>query len=229
MIDVLAVLATLFGLATSLGFGVQQVNAGLNHLFGIPDNTTIQVLLVAIITFAATLSVVSGIDRGVKRLSEININLGAILLAFVLILGPTVLILDSFVQNLGVYLEDFFNTSFWTESYRDSTWQNNWTVFYWAWWISWSPFVGMFIARISKGRTVREFVLSVLIIPSLLTFLWITAFGGSALFIEMENLGSIAGPVKRKCGRGHILPIGAVPVFPGHQFCRYCFWSSAFL
>ncbi|MDZ7833652.1 MAG: BCCT family transporter [Desulfobacterales bacterium] len=196
VIDVLAVLATLFGLATSLGFGVQQVNAGLNHLFGIPDNTGIQVVLVAVITFAATLSVVSGIDKGVKRLSQMNINLGAILLVFLLLLGPSVLILDSFVQNLGVYLGDFFNTSFWTESYRDSNWQNSWTVFYWAWWISWSPFVGMFIARISKGRTVREFVLSVLIIPSLLTFLWITAFGGSAIYIEMENMGSIAGPVK---------------------------------
>ncbi|HMA86335.1 MAG TPA: BCCT family transporter [Desulfosalsimonadaceae bacterium] len=196
VIDVLAVLATLFGLATSLGFGVQQVNAGLNHLFGIPDNTVIQVVLVAAITFAATLSVVSGIDKGVKRLSQMNINLGAILLVFLLLLGPSVLILDSFVQNLGVYLGDFFSTSFWTESYQDSNWQNSWTVFYWAWWISWSPFVGMFIARISKGRTVREFVLSVLIIPSLLTFLWITAFGGSALYIEMENMGRIAGPVK---------------------------------
>jgi len=104
--------------------------------------------------------------------------------------------LDAFAQNIGVYLEDFFQTSFWTESYQDGNWQNSWTVFYWAWWISWSPFVGMFIARISKGRTVREFVLSVLIIPSLLTFLWISAFGGSALFIELENMGSIAGPVK---------------------------------
>ncbi len=196
VIDVLAVLSTLFGLATSLGFGVQQVNAGLHHLFGVPDNVGIQVLLVALITFAATISVVSGLDNGVKRLSQMNINLGAILLLFLLILGPTVLILDSFVQNLGLYLEDFFHTAFWTESYRDSSWQNSWTVFYWAWWISWSPFVGMFIARISKGRTVREFVLSVLIIPTLLTFLWVTAFGGTAIFIEMENLGSIAGPVK---------------------------------
>ena len=229
LIDVLAVLATLFGLATSLGFGVQQVNAGLNHLFGIPHNTTIQVLLVAIITFAATLSVVSGIDRGVKRLSEININLGAILLAFVLILGPTVLILDSFVQNLGVYLEDFFNTSFWTESYRDSSWQNNWTVFYWAWWISWSPFVGMFIARISKGRTVREFVLSVLIIPSLLTFLWITAFGGSALFIEMENLGSIAGPVKENVAVAIYYLLEQFPFSPVTNFAAIVLVISFFV
>src|SRR6056297_3550750 len=196
VIDVLAVLSTLFGLATSLGFGVQQVNAGLNHLFGIPDNTVIQVVLVAAITFAATLSVISGLDKGVKRLSQLNINLGAILLVFMLSLGPTVLILDSLVQNLGLYMADFFDTAFWTESYRNGQWQNSWTVFYWAWWISWSPFVGMFIARISKGRTVREFVLGVLIIPTLLTFLWITAFGGSALYVEMENIGRIAGPVK---------------------------------
>ncbi|MBS3757811.1 MAG: BCCT family transporter [Desulfobacterales bacterium] len=211
VIDVLAVLSTLFGLATSLGFGVQQVNAGLNHLFGVPDNTTIQVLLVAIITFAATLSVVSGLDHGVKRLSEMNINLGGLLLVFLLILGPSVLIMDSFVQNLGAYMEDFFSTAFWTESYQDSSWQNNWTVFYWAWWISWSPFVGMFIARISKGRTVREFVLSVLIIPSLLTFLWITAFGGSALFIEMENIGSIADPVKENVAVAIYYLLGQFP------------------
>ncbi len=196
IIDVIAVLATLFGLATSLGFGVQQVNAGLNHLFGIPDSTNIQVLLVATITFAATLSVISGLDKGVKRLSQMNINLGAILLVFMITLGPTIFVMDSFVQNLGAYMEDFFNSALWTESYQDSNWQNSWTVFYWAWWISWSPFVGMFIARISKGRTVREFVLSVLIIPTLLTFLWITAFGGSALYVEMENIGRIAGPVK---------------------------------
>ncbi|MCF8105135.1 MAG: BCCT family transporter [Desulfohalobiaceae bacterium] len=196
LIDVLAVLSTLFGLATSLGFGVQQVNAGLNHLFKIPDTQSMQVLLVALITLGATLSVVSGLDHGVKRLSQMNINLGGLLLVFLLILGPSLLILDAFVQNTGAYLQDFFKTSFWTESYRDSTWQNNWTVFYWAWWISWSPFVGMFIARISKGRTVREFVLSVLIIPSLLTFFWITAFGGSALFLEMEQAGTISAAVQ---------------------------------
>ena len=195
-IDVLAVLATLFGLATSLGFGVRQVNAGLHHLFGLPDSVAMQVFLVAAITFGATLSVVSGLDRGVKRLSELNINIGGLLLVFVLILGPSVMILDAFVQNIGVYLDDFFRTSFWTESYLDSHWQNSWTVFYWAWWISWSPFVGMFIARISKGRTIREFVLSVLIIPSLITFLWITAFGGSALSLEMKAAGSIAAAVQ---------------------------------
>ncbi|MDY6905529.1 MAG: BCCT family transporter [Thermodesulfobacteriota bacterium] len=218
LIDVVAVLATLFGLATSLGFGVQQVSAGLHHLFGLPDTIWMQVLLVAAITLAATLSVVSGIDHGVKRLSELNLGLGALMLLFILILGPTVAILDAFIQNTGTYLQSFFTISFWTESYRDTTWQNNWTVFYWAWWISWSPFVGMFIARISRGRTVREFVLSVLIIPSLLTFLWITAFGGSALFVEMQAPDTIAGPVKENVAVAiyYLLeqfPLGAITSF----------------
>lgn len=197
VIDVLAVLSTLFGLATSLGFGVQQVNAGLNHLFGLPDNIYFQVVLVAAITGVATISVVSGLDHGVKRLSELNLGLGALLLAFLLIAGPTVFILDTFVQNTGVYLNEFFEISLWAEGYRQANWQNQWTIFYWSWWISWSPFVGMFIARISRGRTVREFVLSVLIVPSLLTFLWITAFGGSALLIELRETGQIAEVVRQ--------------------------------
>ncbi|MFO8047567.1 MAG: BCCT family transporter [Desulfosudaceae bacterium] len=196
VIDVIAVLATLFGLATSLGLGVQQVNSGLNHLFGLTISTRMQVILVAAITLGATVSVVSGLDHGVRRLSELNFNLAAILLAFLLLFGPTVFILDAVVQNTGAYVDNFFNLSFWTESYRDTDWQNNWTVFYWSWWISWSPFVGMFIARISKGRTVREFVLSVLIIPTLLTFVWITAFGGTAVFLELNGLAEITAAVK---------------------------------
>jgi choline/glycine/proline betaine transport protein len=195
-IDVLAVLSTMFGLATSLGFGVQQINAGLNHLFGLPDTIYIQMVLVAVITSAAAMSVASGLDQGVKRLSELNMNLGAVLLVFVLIAGPTLFILDTYVENIGVYLNDFFKISFWAEGYRQSDWQNSWTIFYWSWWISWSPFVGMFIARISRGRTLREFVLSVLIVPSLLTFLWLTTFGGSALFLELGEAGRMAAAVK---------------------------------
>ncbi len=197
VIDVLAVLATLFGLATSLGLGVKQVSAGLNHLFSSPDTLSTQVWLIIVITGAATLSVVSGLDRGVKKLSELNINMGAILLVFILIAGPTIFILDSYTQNLGNYVNDFFQISFWTESYQQSTWQNQWTIFYWSWWISWSPFVGMFIARISKGRTVKEYVLSVLIVPTLLTFLWITAFGGSAIFMELKEIAHISGDIKQ--------------------------------
>ncbi len=196
VIDVLAVLATLFGLATSLGLGVKQVSAGLNHLFSSPDTLTTRVLLIVGITGAATISVISGLNQGVKKLSEMNINLGAILLVFILILGPTVFILDSYAQNLGNYLSGFFDKSFWTESYRQTNWQNQWTIFYWSWWISWSPFVGMFIARISKGRTVQEYVLSVLIVPTLLTFLWITAFGGSAIFLELNGTSDLISTVQ---------------------------------
>ncbi len=211
IIDVLAVLATLFGLATSLGFGVQQVSAGLNHLFGLPDTRMFQVILVAAITLAATLSVVSGLDKGVKRLSELNLNLGAVLLGFVLLVGPTVFVLDSFVQNLGTYLDTFFAISFWSESYEQTQWQNQWTLFYWSWWVAWSPFVGMFIARISKGRTIREFVLSVLIVPSLLTFLWITAFGGSAIFLELQETAQIAGAVKENVAISIYELLGSFP------------------
>ncbi len=197
VIDVLAVMATLFGLATSLGLGVKQVSAGFHHLFSSPDNIRTQVLLIAAITGAATISVVSGLSRGVKKLSEMNIQLGAVLLIFILIAGPTVFILDFFTQNLGNYLGSFFEKSFWAESLGETNWQNQWTIFYWAWWISWSPFVGMFIARISRGRTIREFVLSVLIVPALLTFFWITAFGGSAIFFELREAIPISAEVKQ--------------------------------
>jgi choline/glycine/proline betaine transport protein len=194
-INVLAVVATLFGLATSLGLGVQQVSAGLAHLFNLPDTITTQVILITLITFAATGSVIAGLSGGVKRLSTLNMYIGGIFLLFVLIVGPTIFIADSFVQNTGAYLQNFFSLSTWTETYQQSTWQNGWTVFYWAWWISWSPFVGMFIARISRGRTIREFVLGVLIVPTLLTFLWLSTFGGSALYLEINSLADISTAV----------------------------------
>jgi choline/glycine/proline betaine transport protein len=195
-INVLAVVATLFGLATSLGMGVKQVSAGLAHLFNLPDTINTQVILISAITLAATASVVAGLSAGVKRLSEMNIIIGAIFLLFLIIVGPTLFIVDSFVQNVGSYVQNFFQLSFWTETYQQSDWQNSWTVFYWAWWVSWSPFVGMFIARISRGRTLKEFVLGVLIVPSLLTFLWLSAFGGSAMFLELNAIADIAGAVK---------------------------------
>lgn len=191
LIDVLAVMATLFGLATSLGLGVQQVSSGLNYLFELPDTVTTQVLLIAAITGVATVSVFLGIDKGVKKLSELNIRIAAVFLLFVLAVGPTLHIFESYIQNIGYYIQKFFQLSFWTESYRaedKAGWQNAWTVFYWAWWISWSPFVGMFIARVSKGRTVREFITGVLLVPSLLTFFWMTTFGGSGIFLEMSGL-----------------------------------------
>ncbi|HKL09194.1 MAG TPA: BCCT family transporter [Bacteroidales bacterium] len=195
VINILAVVATLFGLATSLGMGVQQVSAGLAHLFNLPDTLTAQVLLITVITFAATGSVIAGLSGGVKKLSQLNMILGAIFLVFMIIVGPTLFIFDSFIQNVGGYVQNFFELSFWTETYKQSAWQSDWTVFYWAWWISWSPFVGMFIARISRGRTLKEFVLGVLIVPSLLTFLWLSTFGGSAIFLELNSLADVATAV----------------------------------
>ncbi|PTX42195.1 choline/glycine/proline betaine transport protein [Christiangramia gaetbulicola] len=181
IIDIFAVLATLFGLATSLGFGVQQIASGLNHVFGLPDGTTTQILIIAAITAIATTSVVLGVDKGVKVLSEWNMRIAVVLLILALILGPTIFIFRSFVENTGSYLFNFLEISTWSETFTKGDWQNDWTVFYWGWWIGWSPFVGMFIARISKGRTIREFILGVLLVPSLVTFFWMSAFGSVAI------------------------------------------------
>ncbi|MGF1450044.1 MAG: BCCT family transporter [Opitutales bacterium] len=196
VIDILAVVATLFGVATSLGIGVQQVNAGLEHLFGLEQSPTAQVLLTTFITTLATVSVVLGLDKGIRRLSECNMAMGLLLLLFVLIAGPTLFVLNGWVQNTGRYLQDFLALATWTETYQRTDWQNGWTVFYWAWWIAWSPFVGMFIARISRGRTIREFLLGVLLVPTALTFLWLSVFGNAALHAELFGEGGLAAVVQ---------------------------------
>lgn len=180
VIDILAVFATLFGLATSLGLGAAQAAAGLNALFDVPLGATTQVVLVIGITALALVSVVAGLDKGVKRLSEINMSLALLLLVFVILTGPTVLILTGFFGNLGAYLQNLPALAM-PFGREDANFSQGWTAFYWAWWISWSPFVGMFIARVSRGRTVREFMISVLLIPSAACVLWMTAFGGTAI------------------------------------------------
>ena len=180
LIDILAVLATLFGLATSLGLGAQQAAAGLEYLFGITANDTSKVLLVVGITAIALMSVMAGLDKGVKRLSEINMVLALLLLLFIIIAGPTLAIVTGFFSNLGSYVVNLPALSN-PIGREDANFSQGWTAFYWAWWISWSPFVGMFIARVSRGRTVREFLIAVLLVPSLVSVLWMTAFGGTAL------------------------------------------------
>ncbi|TPE44222.1 BCCT family transporter [Pontibacter mangrovi] len=196
VIDILAVLATLFGLATSLGLGVKQVAAGLHHVFpAIASGVTTQIILIAGITAIATVSVVTGVDKGVRILSEWNVRIALLVLLAVLFLGPTVFILGSYVQNTGSYLGNFLQLSFWNEAYSTRNWQGAWTVFYWAWWISWAPFVGIFIARVSKGRTIREFILGVLIVPSLLSFLWMTVFGSTALHEVLAGNNAVAEAV----------------------------------
>jgi betaine/carnitine transporter, BCCT family len=180
VIDILAILATIFGLATSLGIGAQQVGAGLNFLFGLPTSTTALVALIIIITSIALVSVVAGLDAGVKRLSEVNLALAALLLLFVILAGPTLDILRRFALNIGAYatyLPELSNPF----GRDDDNFRHGWTAFYWAWWISWSPFVGMFIARVSRGRTVREFLIAVLLVPTLLSVLWMTSMGGTAI------------------------------------------------
>ncbi len=195
-IDVIAVVATLFGLATTLGIGVQQVAAGLDYLFGVSNNTTTHIVLITLITLAATTSVVLGLDKGVRFLSVFNMRLSIVFLLAILVLGPTVYLLNGFVQNTGHYFNNLFTVGTWAEAYTGASWQNGWTIFYWAWWISWSPFVGIFIARVSKGRTVREFVLGVLLVPSLLIFLWMSVFGGTALYMQMNGTADIATAVQ---------------------------------
>jgi BCCT family betaine/carnitine transporter len=186
IIDILAILATMFGLATSLGLGASQAAAGLNHLFGISMGTTTQIVLVIGITAIALTSVLAGLDAGVKRLSEINMVLAILLLLFVLIVGPTLALITGFFSNIGAYLGNLpaLANPFGRE---DANFSQGWTAFYWAWWISWSPFVGMFIARVSRGRTVREFIISVLIVPSLACTLWMTVFGDTAILQVVKD------------------------------------------
>ncbi len=180
IIDILAVFATLFGLATSLGIGAQQAASGLNYLFGIPEGNITLVLLIVGITAVALVSIIAGVDKGVKRLSEINMALAFLLLMFMVFVGPTLLIASGFVQNIGHYLMElpFLSNPFGRE---DTNFSQGWTAFYWAWWISWSPFVGMFIARVSRGRSVREFLVAVLLVPSTVSVFWMTAFGSTAI------------------------------------------------
>jgi choline/glycine/proline betaine transport protein len=196
LVDILAVFGTLFGLATSLGFGAMQINAGLHHLFGVALSTNVQVVIIAVVTLAATVSLVSGLDRGIRILSEINLALAGLLMVVVFALGPTLFLLDSFADNIGLYLKSFIPRTFRTDPIVGNDWQKSWTLFYWGWWISWAPFVGMFIARISRGRTIREFVLGVLLAPTLVTFLWLTVFGDTALWMELFGGGGVSAAVE---------------------------------
>lgn len=212
VVDVIAVVATLFGLATSLGLGARQVASGLNFLFDLPNTVWVQVILIVLITLAATVSVVLGLDKGVRVLSELNMRLGLLFLIAMLLLGPTLFLLDSFIQNTGEYLQNAIWLGTWTESYSQTNWQNSWTVFYWAWWISWSPFVGMFIARVSKGRTIRQFVTGVLLVPSMLTFLWFSVFGGSALFLELNGMADLTTAVNENISTALFVMLDQYPL-----------------
>ncbi|WP_433902854.1 BCCT family transporter [Sphingobacterium puteale] len=188
-IDVFALCSTFFGITTTLGFGVVQVNAGLQTLGIVAESSfTYQIIIVGILTLLSIISATSGVDKGVKLLSSINVIAVVVLLLFVLFLGPTVYLIGSFTEGIGNYINNFFGLTFDTHVYDEATlpWFYNWTILYWAWWISWSPYVGLFIAKISKGRTIREFVAAVLIIPTLFNFIWMSVFGNSAIWFDIN-------------------------------------------
>jgi choline/glycine/proline betaine transport protein len=190
-VDIFAVIGTLFGVATSLGLGVLQVNAGLSHLLGWPMDFWVQFPLIVVITALATISVATGLEKGIKFLSNLNMLMAVALMVFVFVMGPTTFLLRAFVQNFGAYLDQFVLRTFYMYAYAPNeepgAWLGDWTLFYWGWWIAWSPFVGMFIARISRGRTIRQFILGVLLVPAGFSFAWMTVFGDTALAMHLTG------------------------------------------
>lgn len=194
-IDILAVIATVMGVATSLGLGVLQINGGLNSVFGLPNTALVQVLIIVVLTVLFLTSTTTGLDRGIKWLSNINLGTALVLMVFVFFAGPTIFILETFTLGLGDYLQNFIRYSLRLQPYQQGTWVRDWTIFYWAWAIAWSPFVGAFVARVSRGRTIREFIVGVLIVPPFIALLWIAVFGGTALHLDLFEGTSIAQAV----------------------------------
>jgi len=181
LVDIFAVVSTVFGVATSLGLGASQVNSGFHYLFGIDVSSTNQIMIMCAITSLAVISVATGLDKGIKILSETNMILAVTLLVLIFVLGPTVFLLQAYLQNIGDYLADIIHNTFNLFAYKKTNWIGGWTIFYWGWWLAWAPFVGLFIARISRGRTIREFIIGVMLIPTVFTLLWMTIFGNSAI------------------------------------------------
>jgi len=187
IVDIIVIVVTTFGISQTLALGVLQINAGLHKVFGLDTNVTVQFILMITLSSIATFSVVRGIGTGMRRISEINIILSIILIVILMFIGPARYITNSYLEGIGNYTSNFVGMSLWSDTQKDSEWQNWWTAFYWLWWSTWAPFVGMFIAKISKGRTIRQLIAGVLIVPTLVTFFWFAVFGGSALKVEQEN------------------------------------------
>ena len=193
IIDTFAVVGTMFGVAASLALGALQISAGIERVFGIPTGPLLQVTVIAVVTLTATISVVSGLSRGIQRLSQVNLLLSGAFLLFIFVAGSTVFLLDSFVQNIGYYLEILARTAFWTDPQKEAQdWLASWTLAYWGWWLAWAPFVGIFVARVSRGRTIRQFVFAVLIVPTVVSFFWFSVAGESAIRLVQDGAESIA-------------------------------------
>ena len=196
IIDIVAIIGTIFGIAVSVGLGVLQINAGMNMLWGVPLVSWVEMAIIAFITLVACISVASGLDRGIKILSNLNMGLAVLLMLFILVTGPTLTLLKFIVESFGIYASTMPELMFWVDSFSHNPgWQGTWTVFYWAWSICWSPYVGMFIARISRGRTVREFIGAVLLLPTLFVTIWFAIFGRAGIEVELDNPGYLTGPV----------------------------------
>ncbi|MBK1612431.1 glycine/betaine ABC transporter permease [Rubrivivax gelatinosus] len=212
LVNVLAVIATAFGVAASLGIGALQINSGLNAVFGVPVGTAWQLAIIAVTTLLFLGSALSGVARGIKWLSMINLAMAALLALAVFLLGPTVAIIDTFTTTLGAYASEFVRMSLRMTPFRDSGWVGGWTIFYWAWWIAWSPFVGLFIARVSRGRTIREFVLGTVFAPTLAGFIWFAVFGGTALNLQIFGGVPIAEAVKTDVSTALFVLFEALPL-----------------
>ncbi len=224
VIDILAVFGTLFGLATSLGLGAMQVSAGLSFLFHTPHDMSTQLILISVITLAATTSLVTGVKKGIRRLSELNLALASLLMLFVLFAGPTLFIVNNLVDNVGRYVSTVFTRTFHLVTFqeKDTEWMKSWTLFYWGWWIAWSPFVGMFVARVSRGRTIREFILGVLLVPTAVTFVWFSVFGGTALHMELFGGGGIAKAVENDVSTAIFVMLQRLPFSGIVSFLAAC-------
>ncbi|WP_076592563.1 BCCT family transporter [Herminiimonas arsenitoxidans] len=212
LFNALAVIATAFGVATSLGMGAMQINGGLAAVFGLAINKYTQVGIIVVAATLFILSAVSGVEKGVKWLSSANMLVAALLTLMVFLLGPTVAIIDTFTNTLGSYISEFVRMSLRMTPFRDSEWVGEWTVFYWAWWLSWSPFVGLFIARVSHGRTIREFIVGTVIAPSIAAFIWFSVFGGTALQMEIWQGIPIAEAAKADLSTALFTMLDAMPL-----------------
>ncbi|KZY44220.1 hypothetical protein A3731_10630 [Roseovarius sp. HI0049] len=211
IVNILAVFGTLFGLATSLGLGVSQIASGLNVVAGVENTTGVQIGLIALITAIATISVVAGLDKGIRRLSLANAVMALLLLTFVVITGPTLVVLNALPQNLGTYLQELVGVTFFSEAYNGGDWQASWTLFYWGWWVSWTPFAGMFIARISRGRTIREFIAGTMVVPTLITLVWFTGFGNTALDLQMSGATDMVAAVQESASTSLFVLLEQLP------------------
>jgi len=215
LFNVLAVIATAFGVAASLGIGALQINSGLNAVFGVPVGTLPQMLIIAVTTALFLGSALTGVTRGIKWLSIVNLLIAAAVGLFVFAVGPTVAIIDTFTTTLGAYASEFVRMSLRMTPFRDSGWVGGWTIFYWAWWVAWSPFVGLFIARVSRGRTIREFVLGTVFAPTLAGFLWFAVFGGTALNLQIFGGVPIADAVRADPSTALFAMFEALPLGSG--------------